>query len=109
MSINSLNHESEKHTTFSSNFVSGTTAVETLTTVDPLIVTMTETVQEILNAVTATEEDNVHIHIILEDMVGSSLMNMMKYLPQSYIEKITSILQEKKSYINCTFQDMLDF
>ena len=44
--------------------------METLTTVDPLIVTMTETVQEILNAVTATEEDNVHIHIILEDMVG---------------------------------------
>ena len=44
---------------------------------------MTETVQEILNAVTATEEDNVHIHIILEDMVGSSFMDMMKCLPQS--------------------------
>ena len=83
--------------------------METLTTVDPLIVTMTETVQEILNAVTATEEDNVHIHIILEDMVGSSFMNTMKHLPQSNIEKITSILQEKKSYFNCTFQDMLDF
>ena len=57
--------------------------METLTTVDPLIVTMTETVQEILNAVTATEEDNVHIHIILEDMVGSSFMDMMKSFPQS--------------------------
>jgi len=83
--------------------------VETLTTVDPLIVTMTETVQEILNAVTVTEEDNVHTHIILEDMVGSSFMNTMKHLPQSNIEKITSILQEKKSYINCKFQDILDF
>ena len=83
--------------------------METLTTVDPLIVTMTETVQEILNAVTVTEEDNVHTHIILEDMVGSSFMNTMKHLPQSNIEKITSILQEKKSNINCTFQDMLDF
>ena len=83
--------------------------METLTTVDPLIVTMTETVQEILNAVTVTEKDNVHTHIILEDMVGSSFMNTMKHLPQSNIEKITSILQEKKSYFNCTFQDMLDF
>ena len=57
--------------------------MEILTTVDPLIVTMTETVQEILNAVTATEEDNVHIHIILEDMAGSSFMDMMKCFPQS--------------------------
>ena len=57
--------------------------METLTTADPLIVTMTETVQEILNAVTVTEEDNVHTHIILEDMVVSSFMDMMKCLPQS--------------------------
>ena len=57
--------------------------METLTTADRLIVTMIEIVQETLNAVTATEEDNVHTHIILEDMVGSSFMDMMKSFPQS--------------------------
>ena len=57
--------------------------METLTTADRLIVTVTEIVQETLNAVTATEEDNVHTHIILEDMVGSSFVDMMKSLPQS--------------------------
>jgi len=57
--------------------------VKTLTTADRLIVTVIEIVQETLNAVTATEEDNVHTHIILEDMVGSSFMDMMKSFPQS--------------------------
>ena len=57
--------------------------METLTTADRLIVTMIEIVQETLNAVTATEEDNVHTHIILEDMVGSSSIQKVKFSHKS--------------------------